>query len=131
MSLNSSRELSSKGGRIQADQVANNLLTLSSANWTGAGNQISADNGKALYATYCLTCHGDQGQGDGPGIAKLPSGGPAAFPQKLPEAYIFWRAWEGVPETIMPAFSGLIAEGDIWNITAYVQQLSAAAQGGR
>jgi len=116
-------------GSFYADKIGNNILTLSSDNWTGEGNSISPDKGKALYATYCLTCHGDQGQGDGPGIAKLPSGGPAAFPRDLPEAYIFERTWEGVPETIMPAFSWLVSEGDIWNITAYVQQLSSVSSG--
>lgn len=33
------------------------------------GSQPAA--GRALYETYCLTCHGDLGKGDGPGAATL------------------------------------------------------------
>jgi mono/diheme cytochrome c family protein len=116
---------------LYSDQIANNVLTLSSDNWTGEGNTISADNGLVLYQTYCQGCHGDQGQGEGLGVKSLPSGGPAGFPQNLPEAYIFWRVWEGVPETIMPPFNWIISEGEIWDITAYVQQITTTSQGGQ
>ncbi|MCB2178288.1 c-type cytochrome [bacterium] len=118
-------------GSLYTGQIANNVLTLSSDNWTASGNVISPDNGQALYQIYCQVCHGDQGQGDGPGVVNLPSGGPAAFPQDLPEAYIFSRIWEGVPETIMPSFNWLISESDIWDITAYVEQITASSQGGQ
>ena len=112
------------------DKVANNILTLSSDNWTGEGNVISADNGQTLYTQFCEGCHGAAGQGDGPAVLSLPSGAPAAYPSDLPEAYIFWRIWEGIENTIMPPFNWLISETDIWDITAFVQQLTAASQGG-
>ena len=89
------------------------------------------DIGRNLYYYHCMPCHGDQGQGDGTGVANLPSGGPAAFPNDLSDAYIFWRVWEGVPGTIMPPFNWLISESDIWDITAYVQQITATSQGGQ
>ena len=115
---------------LYSDKVANNILTLSSDNWTGEGNVISADNGQNLYTQYCEGCHGASGQGDGPGVQNLPSGGPAAYAPDLPEAYIFWRIWEGVDNAIMPPFNWLISETDIWDITAFVQQMTAAQQGG-
>jgi len=116
---------------LYSDKITNNVLTLSSDNWTGEGNVISADNGQTLFQTYCQVCHGDLGQGDGPGVTSLPSGAPAAFTSDLPEAYIFWRVWEGIPETIMPPFNWVLAESDIWDITAYVQQITATSQGGQ
>jgi mono/diheme cytochrome c family protein len=113
-----------------AGGVAANVITLSQDNWVGEGNVISTTHGADLYVTYCATCHGDKGQGDGPGAAQLPGGGPAPFPQDLPEAYIFWRAWEGVPEAIMPPFQWLLDEADIWDITSYVQGLTSTQGGG-
>jgi mono/diheme cytochrome c family protein len=116
---------------LYSDQIANTILTLSSDNWTGAGNFISPDNGQTLYTTYCLGCHGASGQGDGPGVANLPSGAPAAYASDLPEAYIFWRIWEGVEDAIMPPFNWMISESEIWDLTAFVQQMTATQQGGK
>ena len=31
----------------------------------------SAEDGETLYKTYCLTCHGEKGKGDGPASAAL------------------------------------------------------------
>ena len=118
-------------GSLYSDEIGNNVLTLSSDNWTAEGNVISAENGQSLYQKYCQECHGDMGQGDGPGTTNLPSGGPAAFPKGIPEAYIFWRVWEGIPVTFMPPFNWIISEGDIWDITAYVQQITATLEGGQ
>lgn len=103
--------------------VANNVLTLSSDNWTGGGHVISAKAGKDVYVTYCRSCHGAV---KGPAVA----GGPAAFPDNLPEAYVFWRTNEGVRDTVMPAFGLELEEGDIWNVTAYVQNPDAPDKGG-
>ena len=74
------------------------------------------------------TCHGDNGQGDGPGTQGNASGGPAALPQNMSDAYIFWRIWEGVPDSIMPPFQWRLSNADVWDITAYV--LSLGPQGG-
>jgi mono/diheme cytochrome c family protein len=119
------------GSSRYSGEVANNILTLSSDNWTGAGNVVSATAGNEVYATNCLTCHGGQGQGDGAGALAIFGASMPAFPAKLPQAYIFWRTWEGVPDTAMPPFNWRLSETDIWNVTAYVQQLTGAAAGGQ
>ena len=105
-------------------EVSNNMLTLSSDNWTGEGHVISPGNGKDTYATYCQPCHGHV---DGPPLV----GGPAAYPAKMPEAYVFWRVNEGIPGTAMPPLGRLLPESDIWNVTAYLMDPKAAAQGGK
>ncbi len=110
-------------------QVADNFATLSKDNWTGEGHTISTDNGKILYQTYCSTCHGATGQGDGPGTVDNLSKGPAAFPDNMEEPYIFWRIWDGVPDSTMFPFHWLLSESEIWDITAYIETL-ASQQGG-
>jgi mono/diheme cytochrome c family protein len=61
--------------------------------------------------------------GDGSGLAGNASKGPAPFPRAMSEPYILWRTWEGVPDTLMPPFHWLLSEADIWDITAYVENL--------
>jgi mono/diheme cytochrome c family protein len=106
-------------------KVAANFVTLSQANWIDEGHVISPTQGIQLYGQFCADCHGDQGQGDGPGTAGSPSGAPAAFTDGMSEAYIFWRVWDGVPDSVMPPFAALMATGDlseagIWDIIAYI-----------
>jgi mono/diheme cytochrome c family protein len=111
--------------------VAADFTTLSIDNWTGEGHTVSTDHGAELYGTYCATCHGDNGQGNGPGTVGNASAGPAAFPTDMSETYIFWRVWEGVPESIMPAFNWLLSEADIWDITAHLQDMTSTQGGGQ
>lgn len=110
-------------GEIPAD-----FITLSQGNWTDEGHTIDVDQGQQLYGQYCATCHGGDGQGNGPGTVGNASGSPAPLPADLPEAYIFWRIWDGVPDSVMPPFhwSYDISDADIWNMTVYTQQLLAS-----
>ncbi len=97
------------------------FLTISSTMFVDEGHPISPTQGITLYATYCSTCHGDHGQGNGPDTQGHPSGGPAAFPSNMAEQYIFWRIWEGVPKSIMPPFKQLLSDTDTWNLTVWIE----------
>lgn len=108
--------------------AASNVLTLSQDNWIGEGHVISTTHGANLYAIYCATCHGDQGNGDGPGAMKLPGGGMAAFAPNMQMPYVFGQVWYGVPESIMPPFQWILDESDIWDIVSYLATLPG--QGG-
>jgi cytochrome c oxidase cbb3-type subunit 2 len=110
--------------------VAATFVTLSQDNWLAEGHVISSTHGADLYQTYCSTCHGEDGQGNGPGTEGNPSGSPAPFPADMGEPYIMWRMWEGVPDTIMPPFNWLLNETEMWDILAHVQQLAGSQQGG-
>jgi cytochrome c oxidase cbb3-type subunit 2 len=112
------------------DQVAGDFATLSKDNWTGEGHTISADNGMNLYETYCSTCHGATGEGNGPGTIDSLSKGPAAFPNDMAEPYIFWRIWDGVPDSTMYPFQWLLSESEIWDITVYIETLTGQQGGG-
>jgi cytochrome c oxidase cbb3-type subunit 2 len=112
------------------NQIAANFLTLSKDNWVGEGNSISGDHGKELYGTYCATCHGADGTGNGPGTQGNASSSPAPFPEGMSENYIFWRIWDGVPDSVMYPFQWLLLEGDIWDLTVYVHDLMTPAGGG-
>jgi mono/diheme cytochrome c family protein len=91
---------------------------------------ISPDAGQPLYEQYCATCHGDDGKGNGPGTKGLASGGPAAFPSTMSDAYTFSRIRAGVPNTMMYGFDPLLQEIDMWNLTAYIRQLTGGTWGG-
>ena len=95
-----------QGGQstMKPQRAARRLRDLRRRHLRGRGQHDLAGAGKQIYASFCATCHGADGQGDGPGLKDLVSAGPAAFPADMPEAYVFWRDREGVRERIMPAF---------------------------
>ena len=108
-------------------EVAADFSTLSPDNWTAEGHEISLARGADVYETYCTTCHGFSGQGDGHGSATSPSGRPAPFPAGLSVNYLFWRVWDGVPDSVMPPFARFLSDSDVWNVVMYTQQLLPAA----
>jgi mono/diheme cytochrome c family protein len=120
----------STGSVYGSGQVPANYVTLSSDVYLSEGHTISVTQGADLYAQYCATCHGDQGQGDGPGTQGSASGSPAAFSSGMGEGYIYWRIWEGVPESNMPPFQWYLSGNDVWDITVYLKGLTGTGGGG-
>lgn len=60
------------GCRRTAPHPRDPLLAAIRAEERGAGNLTYAESqGKALFAHYCATCHGDQGRGDGQNASNL------------------------------------------------------------
>jgi mono/diheme cytochrome c family protein len=109
--------------------VAADFSTLSPDNWTGEGHAIEVSRGADAYETYCATCHGAGGRGDGSGVRESPSGSPAPFPAGLSVNYLFWRVWDGVPDSVMPPFARYLSDADVWNVVMYTQELLPAGPG--
>ncbi len=106
---------------VDNGKVAANFVTLSMQDWLDEGNPISPDNGKTLYGQYCAECHGNDFKGQGPGTVQQGIPSPAALPASMSEPYIYWRMWEGVPNTLMYPFSNIITTADAWDILAYLE----------
>lgn len=93
--------------------------------------EASLDRGAELYVTYCATCHGDGGMGDGPTGAQLdPAPAPIAqTSQMMGDDYLFWRISEGGAmepfNSAMPAWKGVLDEGQRWHVINYVRALGA------
>jgi mono/diheme cytochrome c family protein len=115
---------------LGSGNIAANFITLSQDNWLGEAHVISATHGADLYGTYCTTCHGDGGLGQGPGTVGNASGSPAPFPKNMELSYVLWRLWDGVPQTVMYPFSWLLSEDDLWDIATYAQSLTSTTSGG-
>ena len=88
--------------------------------------------GQQLYQTYCLMCHGADGQGTGPVAKGLPHP-PADLTHhfhRAPgdgDAYLFWRVSEGgqvepfkSSQSTMPAYKTILSEDQRWDVLAYV-----------
>jgi mono/diheme cytochrome c family protein len=79
--------------------------------------------GRALYETFCLVCHGDRGQGDGPLVPRIPN----------PPAYTSQRVREMAPGQIfhvisrgsgrMPSYAAQIPYEQRWLVVLYVSAL--------
>ncbi len=84
--------------------------------------------GRWVYETFCASCHGIRGWGDGPAAAALFPPPPAlaaiARVPALPDGYLFQRIREGgrLRGTAMPAFDSLLTEEDIWSVVAYLRE---------
>ncbi len=104
------------------------------AEFAGLANPIPADDeslarGAEIYATHCATCHGDYGNGDGPGGASLdPAPAPIAHTsQMMGDAYLFWRITEGgiAFETAMIPYKDILDENARWDVINYVRALGS------
>ncbi len=88
-----------------------------------------AAKGGEVYKTYCATCHGNSGKGDGIAAAALDPKprdlSNADYVSGLTDAHIKKVVTEGGAavgmSATMPAWGGIIPEADINNIIAYVR----------
>jgi copper transport protein len=86
-------------------------------------DEASLARGQTLYQTYCISCHGPQGRGDGPNAPSLPVP-PADLALHAPahtDGELFRFIANGFQGTPMPAFKGTLSDEDIWHLVNYIK----------
>jgi mono/diheme cytochrome c family protein len=105
------------------------VAVLSAASLASAQNK---EEGKKLYVTYCSSCHGESGKGDGPAAASLPVK-PANHTDgnvmnKLSDKTLFDIISKGGPaggkSNFMPAWGGALKENQIHDIVGYLRSIA-------
>lgn len=100
----------------------------------------SLNRGKVVFQTYCLVCHGERGEGNGP--VSVTGGGP--FPgvpslvdptrPKMTDGAIYGMIVEAqrMGRGLMPRYGDKIRGTDRWDVVNYVRslQLNARSAGG-
>jgi mono/diheme cytochrome c family protein len=87
-------------------------------------NHESLEAGEQLFATNCAVCHGESGQGDGPGAAGLekpPANLNAGHVQGLTDGALFYIVSHGRPDTPMPAWDNVLNEEQRWQVVNYLR----------
>lgn len=93
------------------------------------------DTGRAIYATYCVSCHGESGRGDGPsaaGFATKPADLTAGrLMNQLPDDFLANIIKNGGPaEGLapgMPAFGRFLGDDQTAQVIRYVRSLAQPA----
>jgi mono/diheme cytochrome c family protein len=82
------------------------------------------DDGRVLYETHCMTCHGVSGKGDGVIASTLPVK-PANLTQLplFPEGFIEFKIKTGSDTEYMPAWDGVIKDSEIQKIGHYLRSI--------
>ncbi len=113
--------------------------------WTGASspgldlstpNPIAAStnsllSGEAVYESRCLSCHGVDGNGDGPageGLMPPPANFHALHALIHPDAQLFNWIDRGKSGTGMPAFGDELTDAQIWDAINYLQAMQQGGQ---
>lgn len=98
------------------------------AEYAGKTNPLSAEAavyGAKIYHSYCETCHGTQGHGDGPaGQALNPKPKNLAELQAtVSDDYLFWWISTGRLGTAMVAWKGTLNDEQIWQVITFIRTL--------
>ncbi|MGC1363018.1 MAG: cytochrome c [Silvibacterium sp.] len=94
---------------------------------------VSADTieaGKQVFGSYCIVCHGRDGQNTGVPFAKsmsppVPSLASAEV-QRYTDGQLKWIIENGVSPSGMPASRGILSDEDMWTIVVYLRHLPPA-----
>ena len=119
-SLAEASEVAITARDIQKDLINITKITLSPI------HQPSITNGKALYQQSCVSCHGQNGFGDGPdGKTLIPL--PANFYKaermsSINSFHIYNTIRLGVPGTGMPAWNKY-SDKEVWDLSFYISSL--------
>lgn len=93
-------------------------------------NEEMIAQGKAVYADFCLQCHGANGKGDGPVVTVGGHPAPPAYDvglKDLPEGKIFHSITYG--KGLMGAHKSQLSKSDRWKLVAYVKSLQGVPIG--
>jgi mono/diheme cytochrome c family protein len=91
-----------------------------------AGDATSVSRGKDLFGVYCVVCHGETGQGDGPAALRAPALRPW-YPLNSPAAaarsdqYLFGQIWAG--GAVMGPYGHALEISEVWDIVNYIRSL--------
>lgn len=89
----------------------------------GPGDVDAIEKGKALFATICFLCHGDQGKGDGlqaPALSKQPADLNSEIVQQQTDGELFWKITNG-NEVMLPFAS--FTEEERWQLISYIRAM--------
>lgn len=87
--------------------------------------KASINQGKSIYQTRCVVCHGDKGEGDGPaGKALTPPAAnhTAAYVQNQTDGELFWKVSEG--RGAMVGWKLILSEEERWALVNYLRTLA-------
>ena len=104
-------------------------LLLAGMDPTWAQNQ---SEGKKLYLTYCSSCHGDNGKGDGPASRSLPvkpvNHTDGAVMNQLTDKFLLEIISKGGSavgkSAMMPGWGGQFKENQLRDVVAYVRSMA-------
>jgi mono/diheme cytochrome c family protein len=99
---------------------------------TGAATEVDPSRGAPLYATYCASCHGPGGDGDGPVAATLDpkpaAHSDAAYMDTLTDEHLVLVISKGGPAVgkspLMAGWAGTLNDRQIVDVVAYIRTLS-------
>lgn len=95
-------------------------------------SDASIKAGRAVYGTWCRSCHGLQGRGDGitaPEGAKPANLTDAEWKYGATDAEIFGNIRKGIkPFTAMKPQPASLSDTDIWNVVNFIRSLNKTAK---
>ena len=92
--------------------------------------QANLMRGRVIFQERCISCHGSQGDGNGPGAFYLnPS--PAAFNVADDQMHgsdtsagsYYWRILRGLPGSSMENFGTQLSVEDIWSVVLFIKTI--------
>ena len=90
--------------------------------WSDSGLQA----GKETFITYCMTCHGDSGNGLGT-YAGTKIVTPASFRDEpfrsMKDDEFFWHVSEGIQGSVMPPWREALSETQRWQVIGYIRAM--------
>ena len=93
--------------------------------------EATAENisaGAELYAASCAVCHGETGEGDGPGaggLETLPADLHEDHVQGLTDGALYYVISHGKPETAMPAWENVLSADERWLVVIFMRTFEA------
>ncbi|HET8571824.1 MAG TPA: copper resistance protein CopC [Candidatus Limnocylindria bacterium] len=104
-------------------EAANQPPAAATASNPIAANLDSALRGRDVYMANCASCHGSDGDGNGPtAVGMLPAPGPLGSAVRgSSDGQLSYVITNGVSGTRMPGFATILSENDRWDLVNYLR----------